>query len=31
VLLWQTTEKLASEQTLGGLPVDPPRLGYPVR
>ena len=30
VLLWQTTEKLASEQTLGGLSADPPRHGYPV-
>jgi hypothetical protein len=31
LLLWETTEQLASEQTVGGLAVDPPRPGRPIR
>ncbi|MET7766873.1 DUF262 domain-containing protein [Streptomyces sp. NPDC005393] len=31
VLLWETTEQLASEQTIAGLSVDAPRAGHPVR
>jgi hypothetical protein len=30
VLLWQSTEQLASERTVAGLNVDPQRHGYPV-
>jgi hypothetical protein len=30
VLLWQTTEELASERTIAGLEVEPQRHGYPV-
>ncbi len=31
VLLWETTEQLASEETVAGLDVDPPRQGRPVK
>ena len=31
LLLWETTEQLASEQTVAGLAVDPPRPGRPIR
>jgi hypothetical protein len=30
VLLWQTTERLASERSIAGLDVEPQRHGYPV-
>ncbi len=30
VLLWQSTERLASERTVAGLDVEPQRHGYPV-
>ena len=30
VLLWQSTERLASERTVAGLNVEPQRHGYPV-
>ena len=30
VLLWQTTERLASERSIAGLNVEPQRHGYPV-
>lgn len=30
LLLWDTTEQLASEQAVAGLPVEPPRPGRPV-
>ncbi|MFF4786126.1 DUF262 domain-containing protein [Streptomyces griseorubiginosus] len=31
LLLWDTTEQLASEETVAGLDVDPPRPGRPVK
>ncbi|WP_460727906.1 GmrSD restriction endonuclease domain-containing protein [Nocardia heshunensis] len=31
LLLWDTTEQLASEETVAGLKVDPPRPGRPVK
>ncbi|MEX5708812.1 DUF262 domain-containing protein [Parafrankia sp. FMc6] len=31
LLLWETTDQLASEDTVAGLPVPPPRPGRPVR
>ncbi|UQU64767.1 DUF262 domain-containing protein [Couchioplanes caeruleus] len=31
LLLWETTEQLASEDTVAGLAVEPPRPGRPIR